>query len=76
MRWFHWLRIHLLPESYATTKRRVDALDQALADLRAEVAALPAQQREARARDIQALITAQANARNMLSDTLDDRAKR
>ena len=76
MRWFHWLRTHLLPLSYAGAQRRVDALDHALAKLRAEVAALPAQQRAARAKDIQALIAAQANARNMLSDTLDDRAKR
>ena len=75
MRWFHWLRVHLLPLSCAAAQRRVDTLDHALAKLRAEVAALPAQQRAERAKDIQALIAAQANARNMLSDTLDDRAK-
>jgi hypothetical protein len=76
MRWFHWLRIHLLPVSYAAAQQRVDALDHALADLRAEVAALPPDQRAARAQEIQRLIAEHANARNVLSDTLDDRAER
>ncbi len=76
MRWFHWLRIHLLPVSYAAAQRRVDAIDHALADLRAEVAALPPNERVARAADVQALIDKQAHARNVLSDTLDDRQER
>jgi hypothetical protein len=44
--------------------------------LRAEVAALPAHERVARAADVQALIAEQAHARNVLSDTLDDRRER
>jgi cell division protein FtsB len=76
MRWFHWLRIHLLPLSRAAAQKRVDALDHELADLRAEIAALPAQQRAARAQEVQTLIAKQARARNVLSDTLDDRAER
>jgi hypothetical protein len=37
---------------------------------------LPAHKRAARAADVQALITKQAHARNVLSDTLDDRVER
>jgi hypothetical protein len=76
MRWFHWLRIRLLPVTRASAQKRVDAIDQALADLRAEVASLPAHERAAHTRDVQALLTEQAHARNVLSDTLDDRAER
>jgi hypothetical protein len=76
MRWLHWLRIHIFPVTRAAAQQHVDAIDQALADLRAEVAALPGQQRAARARDVQTLIAKQARARNVLSDMLDDRAER
>jgi hypothetical protein len=76
MRWFRWLRVHLLPMTQSQAQQRVKAIDTALATLRAEVAALPADERAAHASDIQALINEQAHARNVLSDTLDDRAER
>jgi hypothetical protein len=59
-----------------TAQHQVDTIDQALAKLRAEVAALPAHERVDHAADIQALIAKQAHARNVLSDTLDDRRER
>jgi hypothetical protein len=76
MQWLHWLRVRLFPVTYATAQQQVDTIDHALADLRAKVAALPAQQRAARARDIKTLIAKQAHARNVLSDKLDDRRER
>ena len=76
MRWLHRVRVWLLPLTRAMAQRRVDAIDRALAALRAEVAALPPHERAARMQDVQALIAAQARARNELSDVLDDRAER
>jgi hypothetical protein len=76
MNWLHWLRAHLLPITPAQAQKRVNAIDHALADLRAEVAALPPDQRAARMSDIQALIAEHARTRNMLADALDDRAER
>lgn len=75
MGWLHWLRVRLLPMTPAAARQRVDTIDRALAALRAEIAALPPDERAARAPDVQALIAAQAHARNMLSDALDDRAE-
>ena len=60
----------------AAAQQRVDTIDHALADLRAKVAALPPQQRAARAREIKTLTAKQARARNVLSDKLDDRRER
>jgi hypothetical protein len=76
MGWLHRLRVRLLPLSSRSAQRRVEEIDQALAALRTKVEALPPDQRAARARDVQALIAAQARARNELSDALDDRAER
>jgi hypothetical protein len=76
MRWLDWLRTRVFPVTQAAAQHHVDAVDQALAKLRAEVAALPAPERVARAADVQALIAEQARARNVLSDTLDDRRER
>lgn len=76
MRWLHWVRVRLFPVTQAAAQHDVDAIDHALADLRAEVAALPPNERVARAADVQALIAKQAHARNILSDTLDDRRER
>ncbi|MBK9710895.1 MAG: hypothetical protein IPO81_06075 [Kouleothrix sp.] len=76
MRWLHWLRARLLPVTSAEAQRRVNTIDGELARRRAEVAALPAEERAAHTREIQALIAEQAHARNMLSDALDDRAER
>jgi hypothetical protein len=76
IRWFHRLRIRLFPMTYVAAQKHVDAIDHALANLRAQVASLPAQERAARAPDVQALISEQARARNVLSDTLDDRSER
>jgi len=76
MRWLHRLRIRLFPVTFATAQQRVDTIDQTLADLRAEVASLPAQERDVRAAEVQALIAEQAHARNVLSDKLDDRRER
>jgi len=76
MQWLHRLRVRLFPVTYAAAKQQVDAIDHALADLRAEVASLPPHERAARAQDVQALIVEQAHARNVLSDTLDDRSER
>jgi hypothetical protein len=76
MRWLHRLRIRLFPVTYAAAQQHVDTIDHALANLRAEIASLPPQERLARAADVQALIAEQAHARNVLSDTLDDRLER
>ena len=76
MRWLHRLRIRLFPVTSASAQQHVDMIDQALADLRAEVAALPAQDRDVRSAEVQALIAEQAHARNVLSDKLDDRQER
>jgi hypothetical protein len=76
MHWLHRVRVKLLPLTRHVAQRRVDAVDRALAALRAEVASLPPQERAARMQDVQALIAAQARARNELSDALDDRAER
>ena len=76
MRWFHRLRIRLFPVTYAEAQKHVDAIDHALASLRAQVASLPAHERAARAPEVQALISEHARARNVLSDALDDRSER
>ena len=76
MRWLHRVRVLLLPLTRNVAQRRVDAIDRALAALRAEVASLPPEERAARMQDVQTLIAAQARARNQLSDALDDRAER
>lgn len=76
MNWLHQLRVRLLPVTPAEAQKRVEAVDQALAKLRTEVASLPADERAARARDIQALVAEQARVRNILSDALDARAER
>ena len=65
----HWLRQIL-------AQRKVDTIDRTLAELRAKVQALPTDNREAFAKEIQALVGAQARARNDLSEALDDRYKR
>jgi hypothetical protein len=72
----HWLRIHLLPVTSAQAQRRVDVIDHALANLRAEIASLPEPERAARTHDVKLLITEQAHARNVLSDILDNRSER
>ena len=76
MRWLHWVRVRLFPVTQATAQHQVEAIDHALANLRAEIASLPATERAARAADVQALIAEQAHARNVLSDKLDDRLER
>jgi hypothetical protein len=76
MGWLHSLRIRLFPMTYVEAQKHVDAIDHALAGLRAEIASLPAHERAARAPDLQALIIEQARARNVLSDTLDERSER
>jgi len=76
MRWLHRLRVHVFPVTQAAAQHHVDAIDHALANLRAEIAALPLNERVARAGDVQALIDKQAHARNVLSDALDDRRER
>lgn len=76
MHWLHQLRIHLLPITSARAQKRVDDIDHALAKLRTEIALLPPVARSARAQDVQALIAAQAHARDVLADTLDDRIER
>ena len=57
-------------------QRKVDKVDRTLAELRAKVHALPADKRVAFAKEIQAMVEAQAHARNELSEALDDRYKR
>jgi hypothetical protein len=58
--------------SPATAQCRVDNIDQTLADLRGKVRALLAEKRAAFAKEIQAMIDQQAQARNDLSEALDD----
>ena len=57
-------------------QRKVDMIDRTLAELRAKVQALPTDNREAFAKEIQAMVGEQARARNDLSEALDDRYKR
>ena len=76
MGWLHRVRVWLLPTTQRSAQQHVDAIEQALAKLRAEVAALPPDERVARSREIQKLLVAQARARAALSDALDDRAER
>ena len=57
-------------------QRKVDKVDRALAELRAKVQALPADKREAFAKEIQAMVKEQAHALNQLSEALDDRYQR
>jgi outer membrane murein-binding lipoprotein Lpp len=59
-----------------SAQRKVNQVDRALAELRAKVQALPADKREAFAKEIQAMVKEQAHARNELSEALDDRYKR
>jgi hypothetical protein len=66
----------MFPVTQAEAQRRVDAIDRALAHLRAEVASLPPPERTVHAQEIQSLIAAQARARNALSDSLDARRQR
>jgi hypothetical protein len=76
MGWLHQFRVWLLPTTARAAQQHVDTIERRLARLRAEVAALPPDERAARAHEIQALLIAQARARTMLSDALDDRAER
>ena len=72
----HWLRrlwAQLLRPTPASAQRRASQADRALAELRAKVRALPAEQQVAFAKELQALIDAQAQAHNALNDALDDR---
>jgi len=72
----HWLRRlwqQLTRQSPAAAQRRVDTIDQTLAELRAKVRALPPEQQAAFAREIQAMIEQQAKAHQALNDALDDR---
>ena len=57
-------------------QRKVDIVDRALAELRVKMQALPVDKREALSKEIQAMVGAQARARNELSEALDDRYKR
>ena len=75
----HWLRTlwdRLFPLTPTEARRRVNAADRALANLRAKVRVLPPEERAAFAKQIQTLIDEQAHARNDLSDALDDRHDR
>lgn len=76
MGWLHRVRVWLLPTTERGARQHVDAIEQALAKLRAEVAALPPDDRAARLPEIQKLLADQARARAALSDVLDDRAER
>jgi len=68
--------VRIFPVTRAAAQHHVNAIDSALANLRAEVAALPPHERPAHAAHIQELVAKQAHARNILSDTLDDRQER
>jgi hypothetical protein len=76
MYWLRKLWDRLMPLSAGEARRRVNAADRALANLRAKVRALPPEERTAFAKQIQTLIDEQAHARNDLSDALDDRHDR
>jgi hypothetical protein len=76
MGWWHQVRTWLLPTTARAAQQHVDTIEKTLAALRAEVAALPAAERVARAHEIQTLLVAQARARAVLSDALDDRGER
>jgi len=73
MDWLQRLLAKLTRQSPAAAQRRVDTIDQTLAELRAKVRALPPEQQAAFAREIQAMIEQQAKAHQALNDALDDR---
>ena len=76
MHWFRqlWARIFRLTPGAA--QHEVDKIDRTLAELRAKVRALPADQQAAFADEIHAMIEQQARARNALNEALDDRYER
>lgn len=76
MNWLHWFRVLLFPMTAPVAQQQVDRIERSLAALRAKVAALPPDQRDAQAQEIHTLLVAQARARAVLADALDDRAER
>ncbi len=75
----HWLRqlwARLFRLTPAAAQREVDRIDKTLAELRAKVRTLPADQQAVFADEIHAMIEEQAHARNALNDALDDRHER
>lgn len=76
MNWLRTLWMLLTRRSPANAQRHVDSVDRTLAELRAKVRALPAEQQAAFADEIQLMIRQQAKAHQKLNDTLDDRHAR
>ena len=70
--WALVLRVTRLP----IAQRRVERIEQTLADLRAKVRALPPEQQAAFAKEIQTMIEQQAQAQQERNDALDDRRYR
>ena len=73
MQWLRHLWAQLIRRTPAGAQRHVDTIERNLAELRAKVSALPAEQRPAFAKEIHSLIEKQAQARANLNDALDDR---
>ena len=76
MQWLRQLWTRLFRLTPAAAQREVDRIDTTLAELRAKVRSLPADQQSAFADEIHAMIDEQARARNALNDALDDRSER
>jgi hypothetical protein len=76
MQWLRQLWARLFGITPAAAQHEVDRIDKTLAELRAKVRALPAEQRATYANQIHEMIEEQAHARNALNDVLDDRHER
>jgi hypothetical protein len=76
MDWLRQLWARLFRVTPAAAQHKVDRIDKTLAQLRAKVRTLPADQQAAFADEIHTMIEKQAHARNALNDALDDRHER
>jgi hypothetical protein len=76
MEWLRQLWARMSRLTPAAAQREVNRIDKTLAELRAKVGTLPADQQAAFADEIHKMIEEQAHARNALNDALDDRRER
>lgn len=76
MDWLRQMRALLRVIRLPMAQRRVEQIEQTLAELRAKVRALPPDQRAAFAAEIQAMIEQQSQAQQARNDALDGRDRR
>jgi hypothetical protein len=76
MQWLRQLWASLFRLTPAAAQYEVDKVDRELAELRAKVRTLPADQQPAFDEKIHTMIEEQARAHNALNEVLDDRHER